>query len=157
MSTKIKKISLLVLVLVLVLVLACIYIYYKNTKKPSFVCDSHFYIVNESKDLSAEIKITLHNSKTESYFLELGTLTYKGHTFIIDKKANIDIISKLHGQHYEIRRIGYTKNPDDNLPDAITDMLTTKMEKTTVKFEKNGKNTLIINDLKRTIMICALK
>lgn len=157
MSAKIIFIS-------LVTALAVIFFFMLNrTTIPSaLVCTAKNHLsLNTQKDgvnIEGEVLLVFRiSSAREGVFSQVGVLDVNGKNYSVNRSTTLKFTGQDSDGYLRTQRVSVVKNDNDDLPDAITDLLMSKQKVFYYKIMHISDNVYGVRDLRRTLMVCRTK
>lgn len=157
MSAKIIFIS-------LITALAVIFFFMLNrTTIPSaIVCTAKNHLsLNTQKDgvnIEGEVLLVFRiSSAREGVFSQVGVLDVNGQNYSVNRSTTLKFTGQDSDGYLRTQRVSVVKNDNDDLPDAITDLLMSKQRVFYYKIMHISDNVYGIRDLRRTLMVCRAK
>ncbi|EQA1621642.1 hypothetical protein V5K00_RS05750 [Enterobacter asburiae] len=157
MSVKIIFIS-------LIITLALTFFFMLNrTKIPSaLVCTAKNHIsLNTQKDgvkIEGEVLLVFRvSSVRDGVFSQVGVLDVNGKNYSVNRSTTLRFSGQDSDGYLRTQRVNVVKNDNDDLPDAITDLLMSKQKVFYYKIMHISDNVYGVRDLRRTLMVCRAK
>lgn len=154
MNAKITFISVFI-----VLVLLITFIFNRNHSIPILTCSSKIHLsLNSQKDdvdIKGEVLLVFRiYSETNGIVSEVGSVNVNEKNYSINRTAMLKFIGQEPDGYLRTQRVSVVKNENDDLPDAITDLLMSKQTLFFYKIMPITSNIYGIRDLRRTLMVC---
>ncbi|MGK3187849.1 hypothetical protein ACCW92_09665 [Enterobacter soli] len=157
MSAKIIFIS-------LITALAVIFFFMLNrTTIPSaIVCTAKNHLsLNTQKDgvnIEGEVLLVFRiSSARDGVFSQVGVLDVNGQNYSVNRSTTLKFTGQDSDGYLRTQRVSVVKNDNDDLPDAITDLLMSKQKVFYYKIMHISDNVYGVRDLRRTLMVCRAK
>ncbi|UWX91872.1 hypothetical protein N2K86_14405 [Enterobacter mori] len=148
----------------LITALVVIFFFMLNrTKVPSaLVCTAKTHLfLNTQKDgvkIEGEVLLVFRiSSAREGVFSQVGVLDVNGQNYSVNRSTTLKFTGQDSDGYLRTQRVSVVKNDNDDLPDAITDLLMSKQKAFYYKIMHISDNVYGVRDLRRTLMVCRAK
>ncbi|WP_297121808.1 hypothetical protein [uncultured Enterobacter sp.] len=154
MRAKITFISLSVLLMVIFLLAFLI-----HANPSALVCTARYHLALSTQQdgiaISGEVlQVFRIASKSEGVVSQVGVIKVNEKAYSVNRTTIIKFVGKDSDGYLRTLRKGIVKNENDDLPDAITDILMSKQKLFFYKVMPISGNIYGIRDLRRTIAVC---
>lgn len=154
MRAKITFISLSVLLMLIVSLALFIHAY-----PSALVCTGRYHLALGTRQDGIAIRgevlqVFRIASPSEGFVSQVGVITVNEKGYSVNRTTSLQFVGKDSDGYLRTLRMGIVKNENDDLPDAITDILMSKQTLFFYKIMPISGNIYGIRDLRRTIAVC---
>jgi hypothetical protein len=134
----------------------------RTTIPSAIVCTAKNHLsLNTQKDgvnIEGEVLLVFRiSSARDGVFSQVGVLDVNGQNYSVNRSTTLKFTGQDSDGYLRTQRVSVVKNDNDDLPDAITDLLMSKQKVFYYKIMHISDNVYGVRDLRRTLMVCRAK
>jgi len=128
----------------------------------ALVCTSKYHLDLDTQKNGIKIKgevlqVFRISSEKDGMLSQVGVLDVNDKQYAVNRTTSLRFLEKDSDGYLRTERLAIVKNDNDDLPDAITDLLMSKQKMFYYKVIHIDDNVYGIRDLRRTLMVCRAK
>ncbi|MEB7543303.1 hypothetical protein [Enterobacter huaxiensis] len=128
----------------------------------ALVCTSKYHLDLDTQKNGIKIKgevlqVFRISSEKDGMLSQVGVLDVNDKQYTVNRTTSLRFLEKDSDGYLRTERLAIVKNDNDDLPDAITDLLMSKQKMFYYKVIHIDDNVYSIRDLRRTLMVCRAK